>query len=97
MHISYEEVVGILLLNLTSSELKLLDQFEDPGYDRRVVDVRTTDGKSVPARIWATPNSMADNLDLETDWHFRHFLVEDEDWYVEMCEEWVVDAAAAEP
>lgn len=76
------------LLTLSAEQLCILDNFEDPAYDRRVVQVETPNGEKVNARIWARPDHNRQDLIETCDWNYERFFAEDHDWYLQICTEW---------
>mmetsp|Transcript_27809 Transcript_27809/g.64408 ORF Transcript_27809/g.64408 Transcript_27809/m.64408 type:complete len:162 (-) Transcript_27809:515-1000(-) len=75
---------GVLLQDLTESEIRALDWFEDEGYERTPVKVTIAAGKQeVPTQcyVWNYPKSQ---LDLERgEWSFAHFEKVHETHYLE--------------
>lgn len=81
-------VQGKILLGLSAEELMTLDTFEDPAYDRVMVDVEKANGEKIHARLWARSEDNQSDLILDENWDFDKFEIEDEDWYVTACTYW---------
>lgn len=83
-------VRGRVLNNVTREELDRLDKFEDPAYERRIEYVRSCDtGRMIRARVWARDSDHVSDLDGE--WSLEHFVLVDEDWYVQWCHTWATE------
>lgn len=85
---SDDAVQGKVLLGITKDELRILDKFEDPAYDRVQVRVSVVGRSERPllARVWARPAENAG--DLSGEWSLTRFEAENEDWYAVQCKEW---------
>jgi hypothetical protein len=77
-------VEGILLTDVSLSEVKILDWYEDVDYRRCNVPVSIHNGKDIfkvdaEVYIWCAGESF---LDLESSWSFEQFCSERLDWYL---------------
>ena len=77
------EVGGQVLLDLTNDELRVLDEFEDVCYERRVVDVELTGGEHAKANMYVWNDELA--LLRDEEWSYEAFCLESLEAYVQMC------------
>jgi Gamma-glutamyl cyclotransferase, AIG2-like len=84
---SKSHVDGMVWLELTDTEMKIFDYFEDVEYKRIPVNVEPLgdenpkDASSIAADayIWSNPTS---ELELEKEWSFENFCTKHLDWYL---------------
>ena len=67
------QVQGVLYSNLTSQAWRQLDRFEGEMYERRLVDVRPTQGDIILAHTYIVTDRYHDKLEAR-DWDFDEFL-----------------------
>jgi gamma-glutamylcyclotransferase (GGCT)/AIG2-like uncharacterized protein YtfP len=71
---------GVLLLNLSSNELCILDYFEGDEYTRQCVTVSCQgDMQETQTYVWSNPVS---ELDLGKAWDYHQFCNEKLKWYI---------------
>ena len=79
------QVDGMVWLELTDTELKAFDWFEDVEYKRIPVTVQPQNtnkpGRNIDAEayLWANPHSQ---LELDREWSFDNFCTQNLDWYL---------------
>ena len=66
-------VEGVVYLNVTSSALARLDQFEGEMYSREIVQVERSDGPCIAAETYVARAEFMNNL-IAVDWSFTDFL-----------------------
>jgi len=78
---------GKLLERLQPSELKVLDSFHDPRFERIVVEVHAEDGiggkEPVQALMYVCPQSASDLLDTNKPWNYAEFRVKEMTKFIE--------------
>jgi gamma-glutamylcyclotransferase (GGCT)/AIG2-like uncharacterized protein YtfP len=72
---------GILLHDLSKTEMKVLDCFEGEEYFRADVTVTTSEGETMDSQcyVWSKPQ---DQLDLTKDWDYYSFRNSKLNWYL---------------
>ena len=65
-------VEGLLLQDLTARELRVLDFYEDDGYDRLEVTVLVND-ELRPAMVYLWPAARRSEIDLDRPWSLQTF------------------------
>jgi len=78
---------GHLLERLQPSELKVLDSFHDPRFERIVIDVHAEDGfggkEVVQALMYVCPQSASELLDTSKPWNYQEFRVKEMTKFIE--------------
>jgi len=78
---------GHLLERLQPSELKCIDSFHDPRFERIVVDVHAEDGfggkEVVQALMYVCPHASGDLLDTSKPWNYQEFRVKEMTKFIE--------------
>lgn len=77
-----EKTHGFLIDDLTADEWQVIDAFEDPVYDLRVIP---TDG---PLPAWSYTCPATSEAGTEPDWDRDEFATRHLASYVAMCREW---------
>lgn len=72
---------GLVLVDLTETEIQVLDWFEGDLYVRRAITVecRSSEKREVETYLWNNPVS---KLAVDQEWDYLHFRRANLDWYL---------------
>lgn len=76
-----QQTEGVVLVDLTVTEMQVLDWFEGEEYVRRTITVecQCSVKREVETYLWNNPVS---ELAVDQEWDYQHFRKTDLDWYL---------------
>lgn len=80
------DVTGCLVRGISAAAANRIDQFENDGYDRQNLRVRTANGGDVPAAVYVAGKRMALT---DQDWDFQNWRRRHKRRYLERLKYWV--------